>query len=109
MIILGNINTSSSSNGLAKFPQIINKLDQMAPRKKNTCVAIICHFLIKNYPAHTQKRAQQRICYLKKRLLNHKDIAGNKQFWRTSQQLLSDKSKSNEKITIEDNKIINDM
>ena len=115
MIILGNINTSSSSNGLAKFPQIINKLDQIAPRKKNTCVAIICHFLIKNYPAHTQKRAHQRICYLKKRsyqnkrLLNHKDIAGNKQFWRTSQQLLSDKSKSNEKITIEDNKIINNM
>ena len=39
--------------------------------------------------------------------LNHKDIADNKQFWRTVKPLLSDKSKSNEKITLaEDNKII---
>ena len=39
--------------------------------------------------------------------LNHKDIADNKQFWRTVKPLLSDKSKSNEKITlIEDNKMI---
>ena len=38
--------------------------------------------------------------------LNHKDIADNKQFWRTVKPLLSDKSKSNEKITlVEDNKI----
>ena len=38
--------------------------------------------------------------------LNHKDIADNKQFWRTVKSLLSDKSKSNEKITlVEDNKI----
>ena len=38
--------------------------------------------------------------------LNHKDIADNKQFLRTVKSLLSDKSKSNEKITlVEDNKI----
>ena len=41
--------------------------------------------------------------------LNHKDIADNKQFWRTVKPLLSDKSKSNEKITlVEDNKIISE-
>ena len=39
--------------------------------------------------------------------LNHKDIANNKQFCRTVKPLLSDKSKSNEKITlVEDNRII---
>ena len=32
--------------------------------------------------------------------LNHKDIADNKQFWRTVKPLLSDKSKSNNKITL---------
>ena len=32
--------------------------------------------------------------------LNHKDIADNKPFWRTVKQLLSDESKSNEKITL---------
>ena len=38
--------------------------------------------------------------------LNHKEIAENKQFWRTVKPLLSDKSKSNEEITlVEDNKI----
>ena len=41
--------------------------------------------------------------------LNHKDIADNRQFWRTVKSLLSDKSKSNEKITlVEDNKIISE-
>ena len=41
--------------------------------------------------------------------LNYKDIADNKQFWRTVKLLLSDKSKSNEKITlVEDNKIISE-
>ena len=39
--------------------------------------------------------------------LNHKGIADNKQFWRTVKPLLFDKSKSNEKITlVEDKKII---
>ena len=39
--------------------------------------------------------------------LNHKDIADNKQFWRTIKSLLSGKSKSNAKITlVEDKKII---
>ena len=53
------------------------------------------------------------LCYekLKKHYanLNYKDIANNKQFWRTVKPLLSDKSKSNEKITlVEDNKIISE-
>ena len=40
---------------------------------------------------------------------NHKDIADDKQFWRTVKLLLSDKSKSNEKITlVEDTKIISE-
>ena len=37
--------------------------------------------------------------------LNLKDIADNKQFWRTVKPLLSDKSKSNEKITLVGDKI----
>ena len=38
--------------------------------------------------------------------LNPKNVAENKKFWRTVKPLLSDKSKSNEKITqVEDNKI----
>ena len=53
-LTLEKVNTNS--NGLEKFLQIcMNTLDQMAPRKKNTCVAIIYHFLIKNYLAHTKK------------------------------------------------------
>ena len=32
--------------------------------------------------------------------LNHGDIADNKQFWRAVKRLLSDKSKSNNKITL---------
>ena len=41
--------------------------------------------------------------------LNHKEIANDKQFWRTAKPLLSDKSKSNEKVTlVEDNKIISE-
>ena len=40
---------------------------------------------------------------------NHKDIGDNKQFWRTVTPLLSNKSKSNEKITlVEDKKIISE-
>ena len=53
-LCLENINTNS--NGLAKFLQIcMNTLDQMAPRKKNTYVVIIRHFLIKNYLVHIKK------------------------------------------------------
>ena len=41
--------------------------------------------------------------------LNHRDLADNKQLWRTVKPLLSDKSKSNEKIIlVEDNEIINE-
>ena len=38
--------------------------------------------------------------------LNHKDVADNKQFWRIARPLLSEKPKSNEKITIVDNRKI---
>ena len=51
---LENINTNS--NGLAIFVQVcMNTLEQIATRQKNTYVGIICHFLIKNYLAHTKK------------------------------------------------------
>ena len=54
----------------------------------------MCFFTTKNYKKHYAN-------------LNHKDIADNKQFWRTVKPLLSNKSKSNEKITVvEDNEII---
>ena len=68
MIILGKNfwkiylkKTNTNRNGLEQFLQIcINTLDQIARRKK-TYVAIICHFLIKNYLAHTQKKRNQEI------------------------------------------------
>ena len=100
-------------------------------------MAIICDFFNKELPSALKKRTQLRNRYLRKRSyqnkrlytkqrnfcvsllrktkkkhyanLNHKDIADNKQFWRTVKPLLSDKSKSNEKITlVEDNKIISE-
>ena len=99
-------------------------------------MAIICHFLIKNYLAQTKKEHNEEIVISKKDLikiksfklnneilvpllrktkekhyanLHHKDIADNKQFWRTVKPLLSGKSKSNEKIKlVEDNKIISE-
>ena len=102
----------------------------MAPARK-TYVAIICHFLIKNYLARIKKQSNWEIVISKKDLikikgslnfcvsllqktkknyyanLNHNDIADNKQLWRTVKTLLSDKPKSNEKITlVQDNKII---
>ena len=131
-------NIPTDGNGLEKFLQIcISTLDQFAPRKKNTYVVIICLFSIKHYPVHTKKRTQLRNRFLKKRSyenkklyteqrnfcvsllrktkkkryanLNHKDIADNKQFWKTMKPLLSDKSKSNEKITlVEANEIISE-
>ena len=62
MIILGNINTSSSSNGLAKFPQIINKLDQMAPRKKKHMRGNNMPFFSKELSsAHTKKSATKNL------------------------------------------------
>ena len=96
-------------------------------------MAIACHFL--RFTWRKQKRTQLRNRYLKKRSyqnkthytkqrsfwisllrkakkrhyanVNYKCIADKKQFWRTVKPLLSDKSKSNEKITlVEDNKII---
>ena len=75
MIILGkkfleNLsleNINANSNGLEKFLQIcMNTLDEMAIRKKNTYVAIIFHFLIKNYLAHTKKNATKKSLSQKK-------------------------------------------
>ena len=61
-------NTTSNSNGLEIFFQIcMDTLDQRAPRK-NAYVAIICHFLIKNYLAHTKKNAMKKSLSQKKTL-----------------------------------------
>ena len=71
------------------------------------------------------KTDTDRICYIKQRNycisllwktkkdhyanLNEKDVADNKQFWRTVKPLLSDKVKSSEKITlVEGDEIINE-
>ena len=48
----------------SKFVSI--HLTKWHQEKKNTYVVIICHFLINNYLAHTQKRMQLRNRYLKK-------------------------------------------
>ena len=77
MIILGKNfwkiylkKTNTNRNGLEQFLQIcINTLDQIARRKK-TYVAIICHFLIKNYLAHTQKNATKKSLFQKRSYQN---------------------------------------
>ena len=71
-LFLENINTNS--HGLEIFLQIcINTLDQMVLRKK-TYVAIICHFLIKNYLAHTPKNTT-------KKSSSQKEILSNKRIY----------------------------
>ena len=52
-----------------------------------------------------KKRSEKRSSKLSQ-VLNEKDVAGNKKFWKTVKPLLSDKIKSNEKITtVGDDKI----
>ena len=131
------INTNDS-NGLEKFLQIcIKTLDKMAPIKKKYVRGNNMPFFNKELSGAQKKRTQLRNRFLKKRSnqnkklyskqrnfcvsllrktkrrhyanLNHKDIADNKQFWKTVKPLLSDKSKSKEKIIlVEDNEIINE-
>ena len=61
-------------------------------KQRNFCVSLLRKVIKKHYAK-----------------LNHKDITDNKQFWRTIKPLLSDKSKSNEKVTlVENNKIISE-
>ena len=71
----------------------------------------------KKHYANKQKKSyanklKKALCQTKKKYyanLNHKEIPDNKQFCRTVKPLVSDKSKSNEKITLaEDNKIISE-
>ena len=131
-------NIPTDGNGLEKFLQIcINTLDQFAPRKKKYVRGNNMPFFNKALSSAHKKRTQLRNRFLKKRSyknkklyteqrnfcvsllrktkkkhyanLNHKDIADNKQFWKTIKPLLSDKSKSNEKITlVEANEIISE-
>ena len=108
--LLENLNTNS--NVLEKFLQIcINTLDQMAPRKKKYICGNNMPFFDKELSSAHKKRTQLKNRYLKRRSyqnkrlytkgrnfcvsllrktkkkhysnLNHKDIAENKQFWRT--------------------------
>ena len=104
----------------------------MAPIKKKYVRGNTMPFFNKELSGAHKKRTQLRNRFLKKRSnqnkklyskqrnfcfsllrktkrrhyanLNHKDIADNNQFWKTVKRLLSDKSKSNEKIIlVEDN------
>ena len=124
---LENINTNS--NSLERFLQIsVNTPEQMAPTKMKYIRGNNMPFSNKELSKAHKKRTYLRNPYLKKRSnqnkrlytkqrnycvsllrktkknhyanLNQKDIADNKQFWRTVKPLLSDKSKSNEKITL---------
>ena len=52
-------------------------------KQRNYCVSLL--------------RKNKKDCYAN---LNVKDIVDNKQFWRTVKPLFSDKTKSNEKITL---------
>ena len=129
---------NTNSNGLEKFLQIcIKTVDKMAPIKKKYVRDNNMPFFNKELSGAHKKRTQLRNRFLKKRSnqnkklyskernfsvsllrktkrhhyanLNHKDIADNKKFWKTVKPLLSDKSKSNEKIVLlEDNEINED-
>ena len=117
------------SNGLQKFIGIcIKTLDKFATRKKNYSRGNKMPFMNKSLCRAHMKRTHLRKCYLKNRSeqnrlsyvkqrnycvsllrktkkdyyanLNVKDIVDNKQFWRTVKPLFSDKTKSNEKITL---------
>ena len=131
-------NLHTDSNGLGKFLQICNKtLDKEAPQKKKYIRGNNVPFYNKELSSAHKKRTYLKNRFLKKRSLhnkylynrqrnfcvsllkkikkeyyanlNPKDLADNKQFWRTVKPLLSDKSKSSEKIIlVENNEIINE-
>ena len=125
-LVTKNINVS---NGLQRFIDIcIKTLDKFAPRKKKYSRGNNMPFMNKSPCRAHMKRIRLRNCYLKKRSeqnrlsyikqrnycvpllrktkkdyyanLNVNDIVDNKQFWRTVKPLFSDKTKSNEKITL---------
>ena len=125
-LVMENINLS---NGLQKFIYIcIKTLDKFAPRKKKYSRGNNMPFMNTSLCRAHMKRTRLRKCYLKIRSeqnrlsyvkqrnccvsllrktkkdyyanLNVKDIVDNKQFWRTVKPLFSDKTKSNEKITL---------
>ena len=131
-LIMENINLS---NGLQKFIDICMKsLDKFTPRKKKYSRGNNLPFMNKLLNRAHMKRTRLRNCYLKKRSeqnrlsyvkqrnycvsllrktkkdyyanLNVKDIVDNKQFWRTVKPLFSDKTKSNEKITLVEDETI---
>ena len=125
-LVMENINLS---NGLQKFIGIcIKTMDKFAPRKKKYSRGNNMQFMNKSLCRAHMKRTRLRKCYLKNRSeqnrlsyvkqrnycvsllrktkkdyyanLNVKDIVDNKQFWRTVKLLFSDKTMSNEKITL---------
>ena len=106
----------------------IKTQDKFAPRKKKYSRGNNMRFMNKSLCRAHMKRTRLRKCYLKNhseqnRLsyvkqrnncvsllrktkkdyyanLNVRDIVDNRQFWRTVKRLFSDKTKSNEKITL---------
>ena len=117
------------SKGLKKFIDICMKsLDKVSLRKKKYSRGNKMSFMNKLLSRAHMKRTRLRNCYSKNRSeqnrlsyvkqcnycvsllrktkkdyyanLNVKDIVNNKQFWRAVKPLFSDKTKSNEKITL---------
>ena len=128
-------NISNKTNGLEKFLQIyIDVLDKLALQKKKYNRGNTMAFMNKPLTRAHMKRHRLRNRFLKNRSevnginfikqrnyrvsllrktkkqyyanLSEKDVADNKKFWKTVKPFLSDKLKSNEKITlVEDDKI----
>ena len=126
-LVAENINANCS--GLERFLQIcINALDTFAPYKKKYTRGNNMPFMNKSLTKTHMKISRLRNLYLKKKTdtsriayikqrsyclsllwktkedhyanLNDKDVADNKQFWRTVKPLLSDKIKQSDKITL---------
>ena len=126
-LVTENINTNCS--GLEKFLQIcVNTLNNLAPCKKKYSRGNNIPFMNKSLTSAHMKRSRlrnlylkdktetSRIAYIKQRNfcvsllqktikdhyanLDEKDVADNKQFWKTVKPLLSNKVKSSEKITL---------
>ena len=122
-LVMKNINLN---DGLQNVIDIC--MNKFAPRKKKYSRGNNMPFMNKSLSRAHMKRTRLSNCYLKKRFeqnrlsyvkqrnycvsvlrktkkdhyanFNVKDIVDNKQFWRTSKPLFSDKTISNEKITL---------
>ena len=122
-LVMKNINLN---NGLQNVIDIC--MNKFAPGKKKYSRGSNMPFMNESLSRAHMKRTRLSNCYLKKRFeqnrlsygkqrnycvsvlrktkkdhyanFNVKDIVDNKQFWRTSKPLFSDKTKSNEKITL---------